>query len=182
MLYRPEVKAVMIPAEDYCRDYRDPAQFMEYCKVCPRYGHLWCCPPFDFDTTKVLAEYGYVYIIGVRTTVDSHLRELLTDPQTIGEMTEFITKDCRRYVDGVLLGLEKAAPVFIRIRCALLWKATASMWQKLPKSFWGILWNGAAISCRNIFHSFLHFLQRKKSTYDNRCQRRNFNTPVVERR
>lgn len=110
MLYQPEVKAVMIPAEDYCRDYRDPAQFMEYCKVCPRYGHLWCCPPFDFDTTKVLAEYGYVYIIGVRTTVDSHLREILTDPQTIGEMTEFITKDCRRYVDGILLGLEKAYP------------------------------------------------------------------------
>ena len=110
MLFQPEIKTVMIPAEKYCREYRDPEQFIEYCKVCPRYNHLWCCPPFDFDTTEALKPYHYVYIVGIRTTVDPHLREIVTDPVTVGEMTEFITKDCRRYVDPVILGMEKAAP------------------------------------------------------------------------
>ena len=92
MLFQPEIKTVMIPAEKYCREYRDPEQFIEYCKVCPRYNHLWCCPPFDFDTTEALKPYRYVYIVGMRTTVDPHLREIVTDPVTVGEMTEFITK------------------------------------------------------------------------------------------
>lgn len=109
MFAEPEVKTVMISAEDYCRKYRDPDTFIEYCKVCPRYQHLWCCPPHCCDTGKVIADFRYVYIVGMRTRVDEHLRSTITDPVTIGEMTEFITKDCRRYVDSVMLGLEKAS-------------------------------------------------------------------------
>lgn len=110
MLLKPEIKTVMVSAEEYCRNYRDPEKFMEYCKVCPRYNHLWSCPPFDHDTTAALKPYRYAYIIGVRTTVDPQLRESVTDPYTIGEMAEFITKDCRRFVDPLILGIEKVSP------------------------------------------------------------------------
>lgn len=110
MLNNPEVKAVCIPLTDYCRDYRDEKQFIEYCKECPRYGHLWCCPPFDFDTTAKIAPYRYVYIIGIRTAVDPRLIEMVKDPVTIGEMAEFLTKDFRRRMDDIILGLEKAVP------------------------------------------------------------------------
>ncbi|MGI5874465.1 MAG: DUF2284 domain-containing protein [Bacillota bacterium] len=122
MLYEPEIKTVVLPAADYCRDYRDPAQFIEYCKVCPRYHHLWCCPPFDFDTTEALAGYRYAYIVGVRATVNPTLRELITDPVTIGEMAELITKDCRRFIDPVILALEQKSPgalAFYGGRCYL---------------------------------------------------------------
>ncbi|MBQ6810542.1 MAG: hypothetical protein IJO94_03955 [Firmicutes bacterium] len=110
MFINPEIKTVMISAEDYCRDYRDPETFIEYCKVCPQYKNLWCCPPLTCDPVEKLKPYKYVYIVGVRTKVDEHLRETITDPVTIGNMTEFITKDCRRHVDGIMLGLEKSAP------------------------------------------------------------------------
>lgn len=110
MFYQPEIKAVMIPAKDYCSNYRDSEQFIEYCKVCPRYGNLWCCPPHRENTDAVLAPFKYVYLVGIRTEVPESLRDMITDPQTIGEMAEFITKDCRRFVDSVMLGLEKAIP------------------------------------------------------------------------
>lgn len=105
-----EVKAVCIPLADYCRDYRDEKQFIAYCKECSQYGHLWCCPPFDFDTTAKIAPYRYAYIIGIRVAVDPHLRETVKDPVTIGEMAEFLTRDFRRYMDHIILGLEKAVP------------------------------------------------------------------------
>lgn len=110
LLNNLEVKAVSIPTSEYFKNYRDEKQFIEYCKECPRYGHLWCCPPFDFDTTARLAPYRYVYIIGFRATIDSRLREMVTDPVTIGDMAEFLTKDFRRNIDDVILGLEKAIP------------------------------------------------------------------------
>lgn len=110
MFIEPEIKTVMIPADEYCRNYRDPETFIEYCKVCPRYNRLWCCPNHAVDTSAVLAQYKYAYIVGIRTKVDEHLRNTITDPVTIGEMTEFITKDCRRHVDSIMLGLEKAVP------------------------------------------------------------------------
>jgi predicted metal-binding protein len=110
MLNNLEVKTVCIPFEEYCKDYRDEKQFIEFCKECPRYGHLWCCPPFDFDTTAKMTPYRYVYIIGIRTTVDPQLREMVKDPVTIGEMAEFLTKDFRRVMDDIVLGLEKAVP------------------------------------------------------------------------
>ncbi|MBQ1251678.1 MAG: hypothetical protein IIY02_02050 [Firmicutes bacterium] len=110
MFNQPEIKTVMISAEEYCKNYRDPDTFIEYCKVCPRYNRLWSCPPLTCNADAVLAQYKYVYIVGVRTKVDEHMRQTIKDPVTIGEMTEFITKDCRRHVDSIMLGLEKSAP------------------------------------------------------------------------
>ena len=122
MLNNVEVKAVAITANEYCQNYRDEAQFIEYCKVCPRYRHLWCCPPFDFEPSARIAPYRYVYIIGFRAAIDERLREMVTDPVTIAEMAEFLTKDFRRRVDPVILGLEKAVPealAFYGGRCYL---------------------------------------------------------------
>ena len=122
MLYQPEIKTVMIPASEYCRDYRDPARFIEYCKQCPRYQNLWCCPPFDFDPSDTLKSFRYAYIVGVRATVNPAIRDLITDPVTIGEMAEMITKDCRRFIDPVILALEERSPgalAFYGGRCYL---------------------------------------------------------------
>jgi predicted metal-binding protein len=110
MLINPEIKTVMIPAEEFCRDYRDEKTFIEFCKACPRYGKLWSCPPFDYDTSARIAPYRYVYIIGVRTTVDPRLRDMVTDPVTIGDMAQFVTRDFRRGLDDMMRGLEKAVP------------------------------------------------------------------------
>jgi len=122
MLNNLEVKTACISAEDYCRDYRDEKQFIEFCKGCPRYGHLWCCPPFAFNTTARLAPYRYVYIIGIRTTVDPQLREMVKGAGTVGEMAEFLTKNFRPVIDDIMLGLEKAVPgslAFYAGRCYL---------------------------------------------------------------
>lgn len=105
-----EVKTVCVSLTDYCQDYRDEKQFIAYCKECPQYRRLWCCPPFDFDTTAQIAPYRYAYIIGLRVAVPPSLREMIKDPITVGDMAEFLTRDFRRYLDGIILGLEKAVP------------------------------------------------------------------------
>lgn len=110
MLFNPEIKTAVISVEEYCRKYRNPDEFIQYCKVCPCYGNIWCCPPFDFDPGKSLMEFRSVCLIGMRVSVDDYLKEIISDPVTIGDMAEFITKDCRRYLDPVILGLERAFP------------------------------------------------------------------------
>lgn len=63
--------SVVLPMTDYIGKFRDADRFIEYCKVCGQYGTCWACPPFDFDTDKVLGRYDSILLVAVKTDVSS---------------------------------------------------------------------------------------------------------------
>lgn len=63
--------SVVLPMADYIREFRDAGRFIEYCKACGQYGTCWACPPFDFDTDKVLGRYDSILLVAVKTDVSS---------------------------------------------------------------------------------------------------------------
>ena len=64
--YTVETYYVDIPVEEYIKRFRDEKKFLKLCEMCPNYGNSWSCPPFDFDTEKVLRSYRYAHLIATK--------------------------------------------------------------------------------------------------------------------
>lgn len=72
-------KTASIAMSDYMAKYRNVRRFLEYCKQCPRYGNLWCCPPFDHDID--LSGYNQVLLIGTTIHFDDATRAACHTPE-----------------------------------------------------------------------------------------------------
>lgn len=68
-------KHIVLPMAEYIRQFRDVGRFEGYCRTCTRYGTCWACPPFDFNTDKLLAEYGNILLFAVKVDVPSGLTD-----------------------------------------------------------------------------------------------------------
>lgn len=55
-----------ITTEEYMRDYKDAAYFIELCKQCGNYGKSWACPPFEFDADTRLEQWCNALIVACR--------------------------------------------------------------------------------------------------------------------
>ncbi len=53
-----------ISVAEYFENYVNIAEFLEYCKACPRYDHMWSCPPYDFSQEDYWKRYDDLYILG----------------------------------------------------------------------------------------------------------------------
>lgn len=89
--------------------YHRPEVFIEYCRACNYYNKIWTCPPYDFNVTKILEDYEYVYIIGSKVNT-SDLRagfnELAAD-MDLEDVTGEIHRAVRRVLDEKLMAIEK---------------------------------------------------------------------------
>lgn len=45
------------PLAEYLRDCVDVGKFLNFCRICPNYGHIWSCPPYDFDPMDIWRQY-----------------------------------------------------------------------------------------------------------------------------
>jgi len=68
MEYSVENYTADIAVDGYVARFRDEQRFIELCRKCPNYGNCWACPPFDFDTTRILRQYKYVRLIASKIT------------------------------------------------------------------------------------------------------------------
>ena len=68
-------KHIVLPMAEYIRQFRDVGRFEGYCRTCTRYGTCWACPPFDFNTDELLAEYGNILLFAVKVDVPSGLTD-----------------------------------------------------------------------------------------------------------
>ena len=46
------------------KDYVDVDYFLSCCKVCQNYGHVWACPPYDFDPRDLWRKYDRLHVYG----------------------------------------------------------------------------------------------------------------------
>ena len=61
-----------VPAEYYINNFRDREKFLESCRECGNYGRSWGCPPFDFDTDALLAQYSKVLLVATKIYPQQH--------------------------------------------------------------------------------------------------------------
>ena len=51
-----------IGTAEYLKDYVDVDYFLSCCKVCQNYGHVWACPPYDFDPRDLWRTYDRLHV------------------------------------------------------------------------------------------------------------------------
>lgn len=86
------------------KKYFEPEVFIEYCKKCQEYGKIWGCPPYDFDTSKLIDSYRYVNIIGSKLYINSlgdNFKNLIED-NDLEYVSNEIYKAARRALDKKL--------------------------------------------------------------------------------
>ena len=85
--------------ESYIRDFVDIEHFLECCKVCPNYGNVWACPPYDFDPMDIWTSYSKIRIAGYRMT--------FSEDRTEEEMLEALAVVKQKVTDEMYAEEEK---------------------------------------------------------------------------
>ena len=70
--------------ESYIREYVNVDEFLACCRVCPNYGKVWSCPPYDFDPAAYWNAFDKILVAGYQLTFDDDrteegMREALWD-------------------------------------------------------------------------------------------------------
>ena len=111
------------------KSYFQPEVFIEFCKACKYYNKIWTCPPYDFDITKMLEDYQYAYIIGIKLYINDlgeRFKELL-DNKDLEYVTSEIYKTARAVLDEKLVTIgdrDKHLCILLAGRCLLCDRCT----------------------------------------------------------
>lgn len=58
-----------LSTDDFLARFRTkPDEIGKLCRVCPNYGTVWACPPFEFDVEPLMRRYRHVFIIASEIT------------------------------------------------------------------------------------------------------------------
>lgn len=68
-----------ISVNEYIEGYVNVEEFLECCKVCPNYGNVWSCPPFEFDVLDYWKQYDIF---------DVYAEEIIFDDEFAGKNFE----------------------------------------------------------------------------------------------
>ena len=74
MNYSVTRKEVTVPADEFIRRYRDVERIEAFCRQCPSFGKVWCCPPFDFDPRTASDGFRTVTLMGTIIEFDEETR------------------------------------------------------------------------------------------------------------
>ncbi|MBR4828401.1 MAG: DUF2284 domain-containing protein [Muribaculaceae bacterium] len=81
MNYTVTSKEITIGADDFIRRYRDAERIEAFCRECPSFGKMWCCPPFDFDPCTVSDGFKTVKLMGTIIEFDEATRTACKTPE-----------------------------------------------------------------------------------------------------
>ena len=90
-----------IGTAEYLKDYVDVDYFLSCCKVCRNYGHVWACPPYDFDPRDLWRKYDRLRVYGYQVRYSGE--------RTQKEMEEVLWQVKER-LDEEMLRLETETP------------------------------------------------------------------------
>lgn len=65
-MYTTKEYRAEISVKQYLESYVDVEGFLEDCKVCPNYGKIWSCPPYEFDPREYWAQYRTLRLFAVK--------------------------------------------------------------------------------------------------------------------
>ena len=75
-----------IKTAEYVEGYVNVEEFLGYCRECHNYGHIWACPPHDFDPVKdYWLKYNNLYVLGRKIYFEGEKDEKKCSEFFIGE-------------------------------------------------------------------------------------------------
>lgn len=74
-MYTTETFEASIAVTEYLERFVDIPTFLAACKACPNYGHLWSCPPYDFDVEAYWKQFHMLHLAAVKIVFDEEERQ-----------------------------------------------------------------------------------------------------------
>lgn len=110
-MYRTEVRVETIKVSDWLENYCHPEKFLPLCKACPDYGKNWSCPPGVPEVERIVKDYEYAQIIGLKVIYDEWVRrEAMLDPKREEHLRQQTYGKAKKEMLAALLALEKEFP------------------------------------------------------------------------
>ena len=101
---------VDIPVSDFIRECVDVPRFAECCRVCPNYGLVWSCPPYEFSPLELWEKYTTLRLNYRKITVPEELRGQTFDNEELNSLSKSLLSKEKRLMFEEMITLEKQIP------------------------------------------------------------------------
>lgn len=99
-----------ISVNQYLENYVDVETFLESCKVCPNYGKLWSCPPYDFDPREYWAQYRTLRLLAVKIILNEDYAGKSFPREKAREITQRVLSEVKERLARKLFDEEAKIP------------------------------------------------------------------------
>ena len=99
-----------IAVSDFFQECVDIPRFAECCRLCPNYGKLWSCAPYDFSPADIWQKYSTLLLQCRVIPVPEALQRQTLCQQEINEQSRALLQPHKRAMLQEMLALERQFP------------------------------------------------------------------------
>lgn len=109
-MYTTERYEAAVPVAEYVKHYVDVDTFLECCKACPNYEHVWSCPPYDFDVLDYWNNYTTLELTAVKIVFDGEYAGKAFPEKELREIMDASLKTVKQELSEELYDREQKTP------------------------------------------------------------------------
>ncbi len=98
-MYNIEDLWAEVELSDLRRTSVDVAKFLDCCKLCPKYGKVWSCPPYTFDPQAIWMNYDSLILCCRKVVFSDDARAVSYPQEELGEISKRLMQ---KEQDGLL--------------------------------------------------------------------------------
>ncbi|MDO4307417.1 MAG: DUF2284 domain-containing protein [Eubacteriales bacterium] len=109
-MYTITAHKATISVPEFIEKFVDVPTFLEACKACPNYGHIWSCPPYDFDVMEYWKRFRTLELQAVRILFDKEVTERSYTKEELDSIINQVIPAEKQKLTDQLLAMEKEHP------------------------------------------------------------------------
>jgi predicted metal-binding protein len=109
-MYHTSTTTSSMPIPEFIQKYQDREKFMAFCKECPNYNNLWCCPPLQFDANELLQGFTDINLVAVKVIYDEETIKSANTAEKIKEITRRTLREVKDKLADTMLSVEREIP------------------------------------------------------------------------
>ena len=109
-MYTTSSHTSSIPVCEYIENYVDIPTFSKACRVCPNYGQIWSCPPYDFDIMDYWKSYSTLQLYAEKIIFSREYTDRYYEQDELSELIQKIIGKEKQLLSKKMLKLEQFFP------------------------------------------------------------------------
>ena len=109
-MYTTSSHTSSIPVCEYIENYVDIPTFSKACRVCPNYGQIWSCPPYDYDIMDYWKSYSTLQLYAEKIIFSREYTDRYYEQDELSELIQKIIGKEKQLLSKKMLKLEQFFP------------------------------------------------------------------------
>lgn len=133
-IYSTTQHTASIAVPEYIERFVDIPTFLNACKACPNYNHLWSCPPYDFEVEAYWRKYRMLYLYAIRIVFEEKYREKAYSPEEMQSLLDRVLPAQKQRLSDFLMEKEKEIPGSISLSAGCCQKCSGGCTRDMGRS------------------------------------------------